>query len=585
MIRRIGSDLESFKTLSFESGLNIILADKSEGASDRQSRNGAGKTSFVELVHFILGSNAGPDSIFRSDALVNQTFDLTAVIGGNEFSIARCGKKPSRIMIDGPVQTWPIEPKFRAAAGVHELSNEDWKHTLGSLWFGLDASPDEDAKFRPSYRSLFSYFARRQGSGGFQEPISRFSRQQLWDQQVAISYLLGLDWNISRKFQALRDKVNAAKELERAARAGNLDRYFGRAADLRTRLAVATRHVDQFRTQLEAYQIVPEYRALEAEANEITSQINLLGEENFVDGNLVLDLKASLEDEDAPEPDDVDKLYAEAGVVLPELLRRRFDEVEIFHRTVIENRRSHLNNEIAAAESRIEARERQQQQLDERRQQIMQVLQSGGALEQYTAMREELGRGEAEVDMLRRRLEAAEMLESTKTELEMERNRLSQALRDDIHERRENIEEAIVVFEALSEALYERAGSLTIDATPNGPKFEVKIESQRSKGIKNMQIFCFDLMLAELSHRRGRTPGFLIHDSHLFDGVDERQVAKALQLGAERAEKCDFQYIVTMNSDALPADGFRKKFNVNDYVVENRLTDATDVGGLFGLRF
>ena len=60
MIRRIGSDLQTFKTLSFESGLNIILADKSEGASDRQSRNGAGKTSLVELVHFILGSKAGP---------------------------------------------------------------------------------------------------------------------------------------------------------------------------------------------------------------------------------------------------------------------------------------------------------------------------------------------------------------------------------------------------------------------------------------------------------------------------------------------------------------------------------------------
>ena len=136
----------------------------------------------------------------------------------------------------------------------------------------------------------------------------------------------------------------------------------------------------------------------------------------------------------------------------------------------------------------------------------MQVLQSGGALEQYTAMREELGRNEAEVDTLRQRLETAEMLESTKTELEMERNRLSQALRDDIHERKEIIEEAIVGFEELSEALYERAGSLMIDATPKGPKFEVKIESQRSKGITNMQIFCFDLMLAELSHRRDRSP-------------------------------------------------------------------------------
>ena len=585
MIQCIDSDLESFKTLRFESGLNIILADKSEGASDRQSRNGAGKTSFVELVHFLLGSKTGPDSIFRSNALIEQTFKFTTEIGGNEFSIARSGRKPSRITINGPVQTWPIKPKFNEVGGIYEHSNENWKHTLGSLWFGLNAPPNEKSEFQPTFRSLISYYARRQSSGAFLEPTRQFSRQQPWDQQVAISYLLGLDWKISGKFQVLRGKEKVAKDLGRAARSGKLGRYFGRAADIRTRLAVVSRQVDQLKYQLENFQIVPEYRSLEAEANDITGKINHLGEENFVDGNLIVSLKASLEEEDEPKLGDLDKLYAEAGVVLPELLRRRIDEVEIFHRTIIENRRSHLNSEIVAAELRIDTREQQKQKLDARRGQIMQVLKSGGALEQYTAMREELGRNEAEVDTLRQRLETAEMLESTKAELEMERNRLSQALRDDIHERKVNIEEAIVVFEELSEALYERAGSLTIDATLNGPKFEVMIESQRSKGITNMQIFCFDLMLAEINHKRGRSPGFLIHDSHLFDGVDERQVAKALQLGAERAEKYGFQYIVTMNSDALPANGFRQGFNVNDYVIESRLTDATETGGLFGLRF
>lgn len=57
MIRELKSDLESFKTLTFGPGLNIILTDKSRDATDPQSRNGAGKTSFVELVHFLLGAD------------------------------------------------------------------------------------------------------------------------------------------------------------------------------------------------------------------------------------------------------------------------------------------------------------------------------------------------------------------------------------------------------------------------------------------------------------------------------------------------------------------------------------------------
>jgi uncharacterized protein YydD (DUF2326 family) len=92
-------------------------------------------------------------------------------------------------------------------------------------------------------------------------------------------------------------------------------------------------------------------------------------------------------------------------------------------------------------------------------------------------------------------------------------------------------------------------------------------------------------MLSELATKRGLGLGFLIHDSHLFDGVDERQVAKALQLGAEHAERIGFQYIVTMNSDALPQDGFQDDFDVWKHVNSTRLFDEEETGGLFGVRF
>ena len=63
MIHAVRSDLQSFKTLTFGPGLNILVAEKSVGASYRQSRNGAGKTSFVELIHFLFGSDVDKESI------------------------------------------------------------------------------------------------------------------------------------------------------------------------------------------------------------------------------------------------------------------------------------------------------------------------------------------------------------------------------------------------------------------------------------------------------------------------------------------------------------------------------------------
>lgn len=586
MIRRFGSDLASFKTLTFKPGLNILLADKSEGANDRQSRNGAGKTSFIELVHFLFGADARKDSIFRSDALTTWTFDVSVGIAQETISAARSGAKPSRVFLNGAVENWPIPPQFDTRAGLFELSNENWKANLGQLWFGLPISAgDEAERFQPSFRSLFSYFVRRQNSGGFQQPMQHSAMQQAWDQQVSICYLLGLDWSIPGRFQELRAQEKVAQELRKAARSGDLGRFFGKAADLRTKLTVADARAVRLRRQLETFEVVPEYKALEREANEITREIDGMNVENVVDGDLLQQLRASLVNEDAPDLGDVTKLYAEAGIVLPDMVRRRFDEVEHFHRTIIENRRAHLTAEVASAEARIAERDQRTAERDRRRRQIMGVLRSGGALEHYTSLREEAGRAEAEVEGLRQRLETAERIESTKAELDIERANLTKALRDDIHERTDIIREAILIFESLSESLYEKAGSLTIAETGSGPQFEVHIDGQRSKGITNMQIFCFDLMLTEISLKKGRGPGFLVHDSHLFDGVDERQVAKALQLGAERAEAAGFQYIVTMNSDALPREGFKAGFDVRSYVMDTKLTDATDTGGLFGLRF
>ena len=469
MIRRMGSDLETFKTLEFGPGLNVLLADKSEGATDRQSRNGAGKTSFVETVHFLTGGKAGKDSIFRSDELTESSFDIQMDIGGDEIVVERSGSAPSKIHLNGPVEDWPISPKFNENAGVFDISNTNWCHSLGAKWFGLEAPPDTDTKFQATFRSLFSYFVRRQGSGGFQSPTQQANMQQIWDQQVAISYLLGMDWHVSQGIQGLREKEKVVKSLGKAATSGELGPHFGRAADLRTKLAVASRRVEQIREQLDSFEVIPEYRALESEANEITGAINKLGEENFIDRRLIGELDASLQEEEAPDGGDLIKLYAEASVVLPDLLKRRLGEVKHFHQTIIENRRSHLSVEHTSAEQRVDEREQKKAAFDVRRSQIMGVLQSGGALEQYTAMREELGRAEADVETVRQRLATAEMLESTKAELDIERNRLTQTLRDDIHERGDLLNEAIVSFEDLSQSLYEQAGSLiptVIDQNP-----------------------------------------------------------------------------------------------------------------------
>lgn len=586
MIYSLTSDLPTFKDLQFRPGLNVLLADRTPGSTDRQTRNGAGKSSFVELVHFLLGSNASPDSLLRKAPLAESSFTLELDLGEGRTRASRRGAMPSKIRVAGDwSKDWPIQPTVDRKTRENTVSNANWRLLLGAVFFGLDGDPDEDgsADGEPSFRSLFSYFARRQRSGGLVTHAKHSEMQQLWDQQTALSYLLDLDWTIPYRLQLVRAREKVLGDLRKAAGEGAFGAILGTSAELRTELVVAQDRAHQLRKQLEEFRVVPQYEVLEKEASALTVDINELADRNTADRLLVDQIERALGDERAPAFEDLRRVYDEAGVLLPTTVMKRFEDVQAFHESVIRNRRSYLESELQSARARVAERDLSKVEVDTRRRQIMGILKAGGALEHFAAMQSEVAVLEAASESLRQRYQSAQQLEGQRTELTLERALLLKELQRDYAEREETLREAILAFERVSEFLYEEAGRLQIEPTSNGPEVRVEIQASDSKGINNMQIFCFDMMLMQLSSTRHRGPGFLIHDSHLFDGVDTRQVAKALEIGAKLAEAFGFQYIVTLNSDAIPTE-FSDGWSIDKHILATRLTDE-GAGGLFGIRF
>lgn len=573
MIHRIYSSLSSFKSLELEHGLNVLIARKEADASDKQTRNRAGKTSLIEVVHFLTGSDAGPDSLFRSEALVNESFGMEFDLGGERLRVERSANQKSKIQVEGA----------SFLKGKTTLTNSEWVRHLGEQMFGLHQVPVTGGR-APTFRSLFAYFVRRQLSGAFTSPEKQATAQQAGDYQVALLFLLGLDWRIAGDWQNVRDREKTLTELKKAASVGAFGNIVGKASDLRTELTVAEARLAGLKTQVTEFRVLPQYAELETEADQLTREINDLSNANVIDYATIGDLERATQTEAPPPLTDLQSIYAEAGVALPDVTIKRYDDVRSFHESIIRNRQDYLAGEMDAAQLRIVARKQEKRRLDERRAVVMSILQSHGALDQFSQLQGEAGRMEAAVESLRQRLEAAEQLESTKNELDIDRNRLMIRLRRDFSEQRERFSAAIIAFEKTSGRLYESAGSMTLEEARNGPVFQFPMQGSRSKGIKNMQIFCFDMMLMRLCSSRGIGPGFLIHDSHLFDGVDGRQVISALKVGAETAQELGFQYIVTMNED----DAFKEsieEFDLRQYVLPVELTDAEDEGGLFGIRF
>ena len=71
-LHKLGSSDARFNHLQFHDGMNILLADKTTESTSGDSRNGAGKTSFIRILRYVLGGSIN-DSL-KADLLAKHSF-------------------------------------------------------------------------------------------------------------------------------------------------------------------------------------------------------------------------------------------------------------------------------------------------------------------------------------------------------------------------------------------------------------------------------------------------------------------------------------------------------------------------------
>jgi uncharacterized protein YydD (DUF2326 family) len=395
-----------------------------------------------------------------------------------------------------------------------------------------------------------------------------------------------LDWQIPWELQRVRVRERSLEEFKKAVKQGTFGRVLGTVAELRPQLTVAETRAQKLREQIANFQVLDSYRNLSSRAARTKTEMQSISYEAVTLGETLDHLESALEAERPPARSDLQSLYAAAGVELPGVALRRFEDVNKFYDSIIENRRAHLQDEITGIRKKLADGEQTLATLDAERSEIFRTLQGRGALEDFLQLQKTLAEYDATAASLRERFQAAEILEGEVTQLEIDRNNLKRRLQEDHQQRRAVLDEVILlVAEAISELYDDRQGNFVVDATKNGPEFRISIAGDRGGGISNVEIFCFDLALLKTVSRRLGGPGFLLHDSHLFDGVDERQIARALLLGMRATQGKGLQYIVTMNSDIFDRLPLPDELDRKNAVLSTRISDETETGGLFGFRF
>jgi len=347
MIKRIRSDQSSFRTVKFKPGFNVILADRTSISSDKDSRNGLGKTTLIEIIHFCLGSSLKKDSVLRTKELKNWTFVLDLTLSRKDFTVYRNTSNPSNVKIEGDFSDWPIQPEFDESEKSCFMKIDDWKKILGFLLFDLPIDVYEK-KYVPTFRSLISYFVRR-GVGAFQAPFRHYPQQKEWDIQVNNAYLLGLNWEYASEFQRLKDQEKTLRELKRAATEGLLAGYIGTLGELEAERIGLESKIQELEKELSTFKVHPRYTEIEKNANRLTEEIHKITNQLIITQKILNQYQKSLEVEKDVPIEFVKHVYQEAGLWFSDKLTKRIDDVKKFHELILYHNAK--NKEIPAMAS------------------------------------------------------------------------------------------------------------------------------------------------------------------------------------------------------------------------------------------
>lgn len=556
MIHKIWANDKGFKPVEFLAGLNVILAERTLESGTKDTRNGSGKTTILNIIHFCFGADLHRLSLPKNE-LEDWEFFISLDLCGEILTARRSISNAKIVEVLGDTSKLPIDPE-EDSEGTIFFKNDDWKNLLGKCLF--KTQDEASAKYAPSFRSLVSYFTRK-GPDAYTDPFKHFRNQKAYDLQINNAFLLGLNWLHASEAQEIREKESATRALDSAIKTG----IAATQGELEAERVRIERELKQKSDAVKSFNVHPQYKELQDQANQLTKEIHDLTNKSLLLKRKLERYEEAVLEEQAPDGASVEKLFSEAGIHFADNIKKSLEEAKGFHKAIVQNRKLFLEAEVSQVKNELSSNDESIKAACNKRADLLKLLEAHGALEEFSVLQERVIEKKGELEVVKSRIADIRDMAQHKKDIKASKIELETKLQRDYEQSRTEWENAVSLFNENSQALYDEPGNLIINTTDNGYKFGVEINKSSSEGVGKMKIFCYDLMLVELMRQRDGID-FLFHDSSIFDGVDSRQRAFALMHAHRKGLANNFQYICALNSDMIPSDDFDEEFNLDDFV-------------------
>lgn len=565
---RLSSNMNSFHTVEFKDGLNLIIGKQAnpDDKSLDKTYNGVGKSLLIYILHFCLGSNK---IVPFEEKIPGWEFTLEFSIDGELYTSVRNTSNQSKIFLNGEKLTLA---KFRSMMLEKEFGVTEKINNL-------------------TFNTLFPRFIRRDRES-YVTYDTFIKKEQEYSKVLNNSFLLGLETEFVTEKQRLRTLFRQTKDLKTNIEEDSIIRdHFNNNEDTEIEILDLEDNIEKLKNEISEFKISANYKEIEKEADEKHYLLKELENKRTLINNSIKHINKSLEVKPDLSEMKVINLYNQAQIEVPEMVVKKMEEAIKFQKNLLKNRNKRLVNEKIKNQDKLDATEALIEGVGKEFDKALRYLDTHGALGDYNALNKKLNDMQTKLERLN---EYQEILRTYKKKLKDVQSDFS-TQDNETDNYLENIqdllEEIMSTFRELSKAFYEKKpGGIKIinNGGDNTIRYDIiaKIQDDSSDGVNEVKIFCFDMTILLL--KQNHKFEFLFHDSRLFGNMDPRQRYCLLKVAYEKVNNAGLQYIATINEDILLS--FKDLMTEEEYtnIIEEStrlvLTDESDKSKLLGIQ-
>lgn len=545
-----------FDPITFSSGVNLILGERSEVGKQGRKENGVGKSLCVDFLHFALLRDFDKTRVSRIPVEIfpdDFTVSLDLIIGDDQVRIDRKVALPTQPSITVNGQTTVFAKLDEAVMRLSQLLFQD--HPLDGT---------------VSARKVLSLLMRDEASG-FQDITNPHSASKLIPPDLEPHlFLMGID------VSALAILDSTIQDLERVKRrVADLKKWLtdngNRSIEevpLRINAERETAH--RIEEAMKSLRADPAFESVESDLVEIESRLSDLRAQRKALAFQIQQINS------IPLPEqitvnDLEIVYEKIREGLGELVQKSFDQAKAFKARVEEFQRGLQQDEKLRLEKQRKELNRQISDLSRRHADIASQLDGEGALREL----------EVGLDAAAKRAEDYYRLKSqydSYTEALAESEEAKAARIRDLNSLRRLIGESKVTAESLEKtaiSLHERiqgssAASLRFEISDSMKAkrpltLQFRAQDDGSKSVNMAKVFIYDFALMLNERTRQYHPGFLVHDNILEMDQDTTEQCLNFIASLHESAEAEFQYILTINRDKIDDTGIQERL---DLVIE-----------------